>query len=218
MKVVVFSDVHGNLPALDKILSDAGSADAYVCLGDNVNYGPWSEECVRRVDKLNNVTCIMGNHEESFIEGDYLGTHLVPKLSFSSIYPKFRSFDTIKNYLPDYFLGKWRFVHTLEGRSIYPDTELNLQENVFIGHSHHQFQRKINGYTLINVGSVGQNRKYINIASYGILDTDTNAVQFCNVAYDVQSVIDEMRRQNFPAACLAYYENKQRLDVTVDNS
>ena len=44
-------DVHGNLPALDAVLADAGEqgADAYLIGGDVALFGPWPEETVARL-------------------------------------------------------------------------------------------------------------------------------------------------------------------------
>lgn len=64
MRWGVISDVHGNLPALEAAVADlqALGVRRWICLGDLVGYGPWPEECVRRVAGLEAVT-VMGNHE-----------------------------------------------------------------------------------------------------------------------------------------------------------
>ncbi len=64
MRYAIFSDVHGNLEALDAVLSDAAGQqpDAYVCLGDIVGYGPDPNECVARVRVLG-ARAIAGNHD-----------------------------------------------------------------------------------------------------------------------------------------------------------
>ncbi len=63
MRIMVFSDVHGNLTALEAVLRHAGSVDAYWCLGDLVGYGPDPEACVERVRSLPNLVCLQGNHD-----------------------------------------------------------------------------------------------------------------------------------------------------------
>jgi len=40
MRVLVISDIHANLAALEVVLAEAGSFDAVWCLGDLVGYGP----------------------------------------------------------------------------------------------------------------------------------------------------------------------------------
>ncbi len=67
MRVVVFSDVHANLTALEAVLRDAGPADAYWCLGDLVGYGPDPEACVARVGALPNLRCVLGNHDAAVL-------------------------------------------------------------------------------------------------------------------------------------------------------
>lgn len=64
MRYGLFSDVHGNLPALLAIL-DALSRldiDAYVCAGDVVGYGPHPAACVAAVESLR-PAWVLGNHE-----------------------------------------------------------------------------------------------------------------------------------------------------------
>ncbi len=62
MRYLVFSDVHGNFPALQSVLMDAPDYDEAICLGDLVGYGPNPNECVDRVRDLK-LTCIAGNHD-----------------------------------------------------------------------------------------------------------------------------------------------------------
>lgn len=63
MKILVISDIHANLTALEAVLADAGSYDATWCLGDLVGYGPDGNECVQRVRGLPNLQCVRGNHD-----------------------------------------------------------------------------------------------------------------------------------------------------------
>lgn len=55
MKVLIISDVHANLTALEAVLQSAGVVDAVWCLGDLVGYGPDPNECVERISSLPNV-------------------------------------------------------------------------------------------------------------------------------------------------------------------
>ncbi len=63
MRILVISDIHANLSALEAVLSDAGQVDATWCLGDLVGYGPDPNECVARVSALPNLVCLLGNHD-----------------------------------------------------------------------------------------------------------------------------------------------------------
>jgi len=68
MKILVISDIHANLYALEAVLQSAGEIDAAWCLGDLVGYGPDPNECVSRVRQLPNLTCIIGNHDAAALQ------------------------------------------------------------------------------------------------------------------------------------------------------
>lgn len=63
MRVLVFSDIHSNLTALEAVLSTEGNIDTFWCLGDLVGYGPDPNECIERVRNLPNLKCVRGNHD-----------------------------------------------------------------------------------------------------------------------------------------------------------
>jgi diadenosine tetraphosphatase ApaH/serine/threonine PP2A family protein phosphatase len=64
VRVAVISDIHGNLHALETVLSavDAEAPDALWCLGDLVGYGPRPNACCRAVASRVDV-CLAGNHD-----------------------------------------------------------------------------------------------------------------------------------------------------------
>jgi predicted phosphodiesterase len=65
IKIAIFSDVHGNLPALETVLEDIErrGADQIYCLGDLVDFAPWNNEVIDRIRKQK-IPCLMGNHDE----------------------------------------------------------------------------------------------------------------------------------------------------------
>jgi predicted phosphodiesterase len=208
MKVLIYSDVHGNLPAFEAMLDDAGPCDQYVCLGDLVNYGPWSNECVDLALSLRSSVLLMGNHEEAFIQGFYPGDNLLVKTFFSVTISDFKRYEEIKNFIREYPLGIYKCQHTIANTYIYPDTTITLDANYIIGHSHHQFKYNANGYVLYNAGSVGQDRKIIKYASYLFYDSITGEVSMRKVEYPFEVLINEMRRRKYPEECIEYYLSK----------
>lgn len=65
IQIAVFSDVHGNLPALEVVLKDIeerGISQKF-CLGDLVDFAPWGNEVIEKIRSLN-IPCLMGNHDE----------------------------------------------------------------------------------------------------------------------------------------------------------
>jgi diadenosine tetraphosphatase ApaH/serine/threonine PP2A family protein phosphatase len=63
MRVLVLSDIHANLTALEAVLADAGPVDETWCLGDLIGYGPDPNEVVARLRQLPNLVCMLGNHD-----------------------------------------------------------------------------------------------------------------------------------------------------------
>ncbi len=64
-RIAIFSDVHGNLPALQTVLKDITSkaVDQVYCLGDLVDFAPWNNEVIATIRDLR-IPCLMGNHDE----------------------------------------------------------------------------------------------------------------------------------------------------------
>jgi predicted phosphodiesterase len=64
MKIVVVSDVHGNLPALEAVLEGIEGEDASElwCLGDLVGYNADPETCTTTMVELADI-CLAGNHD-----------------------------------------------------------------------------------------------------------------------------------------------------------
>ena len=71
MRLVVFTDVHANLPALDAALSSIRQHgyDVLVHTGDAIAIGPFPAECMDRLLSLPNAYLLMGNHDAWFANG-----------------------------------------------------------------------------------------------------------------------------------------------------
>lgn len=210
MKLLIFGDVHGNLPALETVLKqENGNFDQLVCHGDVVNYGPWSNECVQLLAGLDEIILLKGNHEEYFLSGNYPGHNKVAKAFFDFCHPFFNQQESILTYASSAVCADYIVQHTIQDRYIFSDTEpLSIDKNYIIGHSHYQFKRIVNNFNLFNTGSVGQNRKWINVIQYLIYDTTANVVSLKNVVYDHLIIINEMKLRKYPEICVNYYLSK----------
>ena len=75
MKLLIMSDIHGNLNALEEILKAAGNhnMDSCLLLGDLIDYGMRSNEVITRLQKLDvPLACnIWGNHEQAIVSEEY---------------------------------------------------------------------------------------------------------------------------------------------------
>jgi putative phosphoesterase len=210
MRVLVLSDIHGNLPALEYVLEKEKTADLVISLGDVVNYGPWSNECVQLMDSLKHKVLIKGNHEEAFLAGKYPGTNEVAKTFFDVCYPSFSQKDKITSYQQDYLLNDSCFTHTLNNLYVFPDTDVEISRDTFIGHSHRIFSKQCNGFRLVNVGSVGQNRTNIDELNYVVWNSDTKQVSLVTEAFNADPLISEMKIKNYPAICMDYILSKRQ--------
>jgi len=71
MRIIVITDVHANLPALEAVLTsirDEGY-DALFHTGDAIGIGPYPAECLELLLNTPNTHFVMGNHESYFVNG-----------------------------------------------------------------------------------------------------------------------------------------------------
>ncbi len=211
MKTAIFGDIHGNLPALETfVAATRGTVDRYVCLGDIVNYGPWGDECVDVVTSLPNVVVLEGNHERLFLGIEPVESELELVRSFFRVArPRFTRVASIQGLPVRYRLGNFMCVHTIgDGQRVYPDSQVSLDDNYVIGHTHHQFRIVSSGYELVNTGSIGQNRARIDEIQYVVHDSNSGGIELFTQAYPVEVLLCEMKALGYPAECIEYYCNK----------
>ncbi len=214
MKIVVFGDVHGNLIALEKLFQiEKSETDFFVCHGDVVNYGPWTNECIAFLREVSNCTLLKGNHERYFLEGFYDGKNVVAQTFFKNCYANFDNSLTneIEKYKSQEIIKDFTIQHTVNNQYVFADTVVSLDQNYMIGHSHQQFYREVNNYKLYNTGSIGQNRQFINQSCYLKYDTETNKVDLKYYLHDIDKVIKQMETEKYPQLCIDYYRSKTRL-------
>jgi len=209
MKVAVLSDIHGNIDSLKSVLIECESLqiDIFIVLGDLVGYY-YNPKIV--LDTLLNFNTIMiqGNHER--ILGDILaGTK--EKTYINSKYGLGHqvALDTLDSNSISYLLDLPVSTNvTLDGLSfslnhgtpwdsdqyLYPDADEDILRRcitkeydfVLVGHSHYSFSYKGEYGTLINVGSVGQNRKRGGYADWVFIDTRSKYFEIKSTKYNVQ--------------------------------
>ncbi|MCX7838455.1 MAG: metallophosphatase family protein [Anaerolineae bacterium] len=68
MRILLLSDIHANLVALETVLRNAGDFDQIWCLGDVVGYGPDPNECIKTLRAYNNLVCVAGNHDWAVLD------------------------------------------------------------------------------------------------------------------------------------------------------
>ena len=71
MRIIVITDLHANLPALEAVLAVVSTEgyDLLVHTGDAIAIGPHSPECLDLLLKTPTVRCVVGNHEAFYVDG-----------------------------------------------------------------------------------------------------------------------------------------------------
>lgn len=69
MRLAIFSDIHGNLEALEAFVAHAAQQhiDRYMCLGDIVGYGANPNECIDLIRSLPKINLVLGNHDAAAV-------------------------------------------------------------------------------------------------------------------------------------------------------
>jgi predicted phosphodiesterase len=200
----VLYDIHGNLPALERVLEDADrlGVDRWLLGGDYGTPSPWPLETLDRLRQLPNATWIRGNGERWLRE---------PPLDRPEV---MESYDMFTGDLPDDVV-EWLyglpgeaevdgtlFVHgspLSDVESFAPERQegeerllAGLRDRLVVfGHSHQQFRRPgPDGTELLNPGSVGMPLDGDTRAAWATADRE---FVFRRTEYDVQRAADGYR-------------------------
>ena len=203
------------------------NVDKVICLGDLVGGAPMSEEVVQKIISMGTkIITVMGNREKYIIEGMPKVVHdekikvsdqqlqrnewLKKELSDSSIefiskLPKeiICEMEENKIYIAHYPMNKDGSFRKHIKRASVEENEImfnGIAADIYLyGHTHKEVYNLKNSKTYINPGALGCPGKN-NYAPYGILNINKNKVEYKQlyVEYNVQEVIDSIRRIKFP--------------------
>jgi putative phosphoesterase len=222
MKIAAIYDIHGNLPALEAVLSeiDREGVDVIVVGGDIVP-GPMSRDVLEVLLSLRDrVSWIRGNCEREVVEAFDGGT-------FSHIQSKEVRADTVwaaeqmERRLRDFMAGlpeKISFHIEGVGEVLFchgsprsdmeiltvatPEERLmealaGVKESVVVcGHTHVQFDRVCEGKRVVNAGSVGM--PYGDPGAYWLLLGPNVSLRKTN--YDLEAAAERVRKTAYPLA------------------
>jgi putative phosphoesterase len=178
MRIVLISDIHGNLPALEAVLEAIKHQriNRVICLGDVCTLGPQPKEVIARLRTLQ-CPCIMGNHESALLNPKEAANYhipppLHPTLQWCADQLDNEEWEYLSSFKPslDLSLGEKTSLFCYHGSpksnvenllSTTPVEELNrlLSDQTATvmagGHTHLQMLRQHMGTFIINPGSVG---------------------------------------------------------------
>ena len=193
----VFSDVHGNLPALESVLADIerrGVAHTF-CLGDVVGYGPSPNEVALLLHDRD-IPTLMGNYDEGigFETGDcgcvYKTGEQRAEGAASLAWTQTAVSEEVKAYLralEDHFVLQTPgcdilAVHGSPRRIneyLFEDRPASAMERmareypyaaILFGHTHVPYARQVGETTFVNVGSAGRPKDGDWRVCYAIVD------------------------------------------------
>ena len=191
-------DIHGNLPALERVLEDAESAgvDRWLLGGDYGVPSPWPLETLERLEALPNAVWIRGNGERWMREPPTDRPEVMQALSVmdtgvgteegwlyslqtqceleGALYTHGSPLSDVESFPPQPGDDDERLLNGVRDKT------------VVFGHSHLQFKRPgPNGTTLINPGSAGMPLDGDVRAAYA-LRHDNGEFEFRRIDYDIE--------------------------------
>lgn len=226
MRIALFSDIHGNLPALTATLENLEQqrCDAVYCLGDLVGYGASPNEVTERIRAAGWPT-VMGNYDDGVgFQRDECGC------AYREAAEQERGQRSLA-WTKQQVTGENRaFLRTLraeirfdaEGQRVllvhgsprkmneylFEDRPVSSFQRIAaaskadiiaFGHTHKPYVKLVDGVTFINVGSVGKPKDGDWRACYAVLETGTPpSVTFRRVSYDVAAAAAAIRATDLP--------------------
>ena len=216
MRIAILSDIHGNYDALTQVLEECKkcNVEKYIFLGDYVGYYYEPKKVWDKIRQLNGIK-IKGNHE------DLLKASLTSKVIMRQIKDKYGIGHQIaQNQLMEeeieqlYSLPEKKRIQIKnfnfelnhgspwnQNTYLYPDTDPEIFEKanhseidyVLVGHSHYPFIKKLSHSTIINPGSVGQNRQEGGVANWVLMDLEEAKIKIISTKYSVKSLAEKVK-------------------------
>ena len=217
MKIAIFSDIHGNHFALEKVLLEIkkNKIEKLLILGDIVGYYYYPDKVLSMLKNWD-YYFIRGNHEvllEKVQNGEIKISTLTKKYGNGHQFALNRLTNNQLNFLinsPDKKELMFNGVKILicHGSNwdpncyLYPNTDKDILSRsgesdadfVFVGHSHHPFIHKNINNILINVGSIGQSRVKGGIANWVILNTSNKSFELKETTYNTELLINDIKK------------------------
>lgn len=220
-RIAIISDIHGNIPALEAVLSDIKNRNIsrIICLGDIAGKGPDSEIAVDMI-KDNCELVVKGNwdHFMTDMENNAVMLWHRKKLGKDRLNYLKRLPINVEFYMsgrlirlchaaPDDIFHRVHSTSSFEEKkTLFKDPKGEGKESDVVGYGdiHGAYIDNFEGKTLFNVGSVG-NPLEINQASYGILEgryeeneSSALAITLVRVPYDIEKAIKQAIESEMP--------------------
>jgi predicted phosphodiesterase len=219
-RLAIISDIHGNLPALEAVLSDIEGRGLrrVICLGDLAGKGPNSAEAVDSVAARCEAV-VQGNWDYALAAYDSALTRWhraqlgEKRLGYLGSLPRYLEFILSGRLVrlchaspDDLFFRTFPHTETEKRLKLFAPTETLDRTSDVVGYGdiHMAYIEPVSGRTLFNAGSVG-NPLDITQASYAILEgvygqTEYAAltISLVRVPYDIERAVADAQKSDMP--------------------
>ena len=231
MKTIVFSDIHGNIQALEAMLkqADACGVKRFIFCGDIMGYFLHQEEVIKHFRQLPELYAVAGNHDFYYLHttsGSRERIILTEKYGRS--YEKQLCAADLEylRHLPQSVEIELDGMKVLvihgsmecyrEGR-IYPDTAVDpilygSYDLVISGHTHYRMCRMAGNTILLNPGSLGQPRDGRGFG-YCLIDVENEMLSFQNVRIEQDRLLYELDLCGENKRLIRYLRSKMEEDI-----
>lgn len=213
MKILLISDVHSNLLALEEVLNRA-TYDEILFLGDVVDYGPQPKEVFDVLQYLK-ARRVLGNHDFPASSGSDCRSsarfHEASSVTRSRITLKAMSRKALdalgkadKKLNLEFNGLRIKAIHASPSDELFgylsreDATRLDMggADLILLGHTHIAFEIRDDSHYLwvVSPGSVGMPKDGDPRASYAVLDTTKRNVSFGRARYDVELMLSHLRK------------------------
>jgi len=224
MQIGILSDIHGNMPALDAVLTDLRSRnlEALYCLGDLVGYGAFPNEVTEAI-RVSGMPTIMGNYDDGVgFDRDECGcayrdpqeearghrslmwtrahTTEANKAFLRALQPEIRMKIDGKRVLLVHGSPRKMNEYLFEDRALSSFERIASSSDadiIVFGHTHKPYTKVVNEVLFVNAGSIGKPKDGDWRACYAILNpTAPEPVQFVRLEYDIDKAMSAIRATN----------------------
>ena len=233
MPILILSDIHGNLEALEAVLGDAhGQYDLVICLGDLVGYGA-DPNAVVEWARTNLSAIVRGNHDKACSGEDSLENYNAAARA-SAVWTRSVLKPENLEYLEKLPRGPLRYedFDLVHGSPLDEDEYLITLADVaplrghletsatFFGHTHVQggflvtrggakgiapstLELEPDHLYLLNPGAVGQPRDGDPRAAYAFYWPDRRVIEHRRTTYDIDKAAEKILSAGLPEALAA---------------
>ena len=226
MLIALVPDIHGNLPALEAVITDAKiqCVDKIICAGDITGNGPFPSEVCSYLEE-NKIPTISGNYDCNVLDVIKHGKSTADKvqkgkkeLLFWTVKHNRKSAQTFLESLPPNIeeeMPAGRKLLVVHGSPISNDDDIlsSITSNgikaklgdacpdiLVCGHTHIPFVKRFGKLLIVNCGSAGQPVDGDPRPSYAIVSADEDTVhgRIIRFDYDISEIVNALNKTSLP--------------------